>query len=61
MQHASSYLIIAAMWDLVSSQGTEPGQPALELWSPSHWTTREVPETLNFPFTPYLFCALFRQ
>ena len=48
MQHEGSYLIIAAMWDLVSSQGIEPGQPALELWSPSHWTTREVPDISIF-------------
>ena len=26
----------------------EPGSPALEPWSPSHWTTREVPPVLQF-------------
>ena len=32
-----------SMWDLVPWPGTEPGAPALEVWSLSHWTTREVP------------------
>ena len=32
-----------SMWDLVPWAGIEPGPPALGLWSPSYWTTREVP------------------
>ena len=31
------------MWDLVPWPGMQPGSPALEAWSLSHWTTREVP------------------
>ena len=29
-------------WDLVSHAGMEPGPTALEVWSLSYWTTREV-------------------
>ena len=29
-------------WDLVSWPGTEPGPPALGVWSFSHWSTREI-------------------
>ena len=32
-----------SMWDLVPCPGIEPGPPALEAWSLSHQTTREVP------------------
>ena len=31
-----------SMWDLVPWTGIEPRSPALEAWSLSHWTTREV-------------------
>ena len=31
-------------WDLVLWPGIKPGTPALEAWSLSHWTTREVPQ-----------------
>ena len=31
------------MWDLSSQPGTEPASPALEVQSPNHCTTREVP------------------
>ena len=31
------------MWDLVPRPGIEPGLPALEVRSLTHWTTREVP------------------
>ena len=31
------------MWDLVPWPGMEPAPPALEAWSLSHWTIREVP------------------
>ena len=32
-----------SMWALVPWSGMKPGPPALETWSVSHWTTREVP------------------
>ena len=32
-----------SMWGLVPHPGIKPGPPALGAWSPSHWTTREVP------------------
>ena len=35
------------MWDLVLPSGIEPGPPALETWSLSHWTPREVPEATH--------------
>ena len=34
---------IFGLWDLVSRAGIEPRPPALEAWTLSHWTTREVP------------------
>ena len=34
------------MWDLVPWPGIEPRAPALGAQSPSHWTTKEVPEIL---------------
>ena len=30
---------------LVSQPGIKPGPPAVEAWSPNHWTTREFPHT----------------
>ena len=35
------------MRDLVHQPGTEPGPPALEMQSLSHWATREVPIKLT--------------
>ena len=35
-------ILSCCLWDLVSWLGIEPGSPALGMWSPSHWTTREV-------------------
>ena len=29
------------MWDLVPPPGTEPENPALGVWRPSHWTMRK--------------------
>ena len=29
--------------DLSSPTGLEPGPPAVEAWSPNHWTAREFP------------------
>ena len=37
------FLFAACMWDLVLRPGIEPGPPALEGRSLTHWTTREVP------------------
>ena len=31
------------IWDLVPWPGVEPWSPALEPWSLSHWSTREIP------------------
>ena len=39
----SMQTLSCGMWDLVSWPGIEPGFPALEAWSLSHWTTSEVP------------------
>ena len=36
------------MWDLVPWPGIELEPPALEAWSHSHWTTREVPLWLKW-------------
>ena len=43
------------MWDLVPPPGMESGPIALQTWSPSHWTTREVPEAPNFILNGVLF------
>ena len=55
------------MWDLVPWPGTEPGPPALETWSLSHWEatpTREVPanevqaEALTYKVSFVLPCLI---
>ena len=33
---------------LVPQPGTEPGPPAVEAWSPSHWTAGEFPNYYYF-------------
>ena len=38
---------------LLTACRVEPGNPALGMWSPSHWTTREV--TTVFPFKTVSF------
>ena len=38
----------AACGILVPPPEIKPGSPALEAWSPNHWTAREFPETLLF-------------
>ena len=40
--------LCCSMWDLVPQPGIQPRPPALGVQSLSHWTTREVPETLAF-------------
>ena len=35
------------VWDLSSPPGIEPVLPAVEAWSPNHWTAREVPRDSN--------------
>lgn len=35
------------LWGLVPCPGTEPGPPALGVWSFSQWSTREVPTVLS--------------
>ena len=34
-----------SIWDLVPWPGIKPKSPALEAWSLSHWSTREVPSS----------------
>ena len=36
------------MWDLVPWPGIEPGPPASVVWCLSHWTTKEIPELLEY-------------
>ena len=43
---------------LVPQPGIEPGPPAVELWSPNHWTAREVPKILGVFM--FLFFSLFQ-
>ena len=43
------------MWDPVPGPGIEQGPPALEAWSLSHWTTREVPENVQNVLISLLF------
>ena len=38
-----------SLWDLVPWPGVEPRPPALEVWSLSHWSTREVLEASWLP------------
>ena len=40
---AACGLLSCGMGDLVPQPGIEPTPTALGAWSPSHWTTREVP------------------
>ena len=40
--HIHIYIYILAIWGL-PQPGPEPVSPEGELWSPNHWTTREVP------------------
>ena len=47
-----------SMWDLVPWQGIELRSPALGVWSPSHWTTREVPPS-SWTVCFNLHCILF--
>ena len=46
------WTLSCVMWNLVPWPGTEPGPPALEMQSLSHWTTREVPRG-SFSFKKY--------
>ena len=39
----SFWLHLEACGILVPQPGIEPVFPAVEVWSPNHWTTREVP------------------
>ena len=36
-------VVLHSMPDLVPQPGFEPVPPAVEMWIPNHWTTREVP------------------
>ena len=65
--HCLMYDLCCSMWDLVPWPGIEPGPPALEAKSLSHWTTREVPKfgffffkdtTDKWDHTVYVFFCL---
>ena len=38
---------------LVPRPGIEPGHPAVEAWSPNHWTAREVPTSIQYFYPIY--------
>ena len=42
------WTLSCGMWNLVPQPRMEPRPPALETWSLSHWTTREVPGKMIF-------------
>ena len=44
MFSCSMWTLSCGMWDLVPCPGTEPGFPALAVWSINHWTTWQVPD-----------------
>ena len=46
------------MRDLSSRPGIEPVPPAVEAWSPNHWSAREFP-VWSFVCLFVLFCFLF--
>ena len=41
------WTLSCAMWGLIPCPGIQPGPPALEACSLSHWTSREVPSILE--------------
>ena len=45
---------------LVPQPGIKPTPPAVEVWSPNHWTTRQVPVCviLDHYFSPFEFCMI---
>ena len=43
--------------NLVPWSGNEPGHPALEARSFSHWTTRGVPVSISFDYRPKIRCS----
>ena len=57
-------LVAACMWDLVPWPGIEPGPPVFGERSPTHLTTREVPEMFSFQevnkVLPFLVKLAFR-
>ena len=44
----SMQTLACSLWDLIPWPGIKPKPPALEVWSLSHWTAREVPILLYF-------------
>ena len=52
------FLVAACMQDLVPGPGIEPGPPALETQSLTHWTTREVPSSKNLIVLALTFMSL---
>ena len=47
-----AYKLFFSIWDLVAWSRIEPRTPALEAWSLTHWTTREVPQISFFKTIP---------
>ena len=46
--HCGMQCLSCSTWDLVPWSGITPGAPALGMWSPSHWITREIPKISVF-------------
>ena len=40
------FCLSCSIWDLASAPGIKPGPPELRVQSPSHWTNREVPQSV---------------
>ena len=58
---ACGLLVAACMWDLVPRTGIKPGPPALGAQRLTHWTTRDVPNSLPkrcLSLQPSLECYL---
>ena len=58
---AAYRLFSCSMWDLVPFLGIKPRPPALGVWSLSHWTTREVPESSALMMEVLMFRMLVKQ
>ena len=51
------WTLSCGMWDLVPWPGIEPGPPALGAQSLSHWTTRDIPQSLSSKSPTSFHCA----
>ena len=47
------------MWVIVPQPRIKPRPPAVEAWSPNHWTTKEFPilvlKDINYLFSPTIY------